>query len=122
MRALAAEAEAPARVYFTGGATAVLIGWRPATIGVDIKLVPEGDRLLRGIPRIKEALQVNVELASPEQFIPALAGWEERSLFIADEGRLAFYHYDSYGQALAKIERGHGQDLGVSARCSSGAW
>ena len=27
------------------------------------------------------------------------------------EGRLAFYHYDPYSQALAKIERGHAKDL-----------
>lgn len=70
MQALAAAAEAEGRVYLTGGATAVLIGWRPTTIDVDIKLVPEHDSLLRSIPRLKESLQINVELAAPDQFIP----------------------------------------------------
>jgi len=51
-----------------------------------------------------------VELASPADFIPALPGWEERSPFIAREGRLSFHHYDFYSQALAKIERGHARD------------
>ena len=45
MRALGTEAEASTRVYFTGGATAVRLGWRASTIDVDIKMVPETDRL-----------------------------------------------------------------------------
>jgi hypothetical protein len=48
---------------------------------------------------------------SPTHFIPELPGWRERSLFIVREGRLSFYHYDPYSQALAKIERGHAKDL-----------
>ena len=36
MRALGAEADEEARLYFTGGATAVLFGWRRSTIDVDI--------------------------------------------------------------------------------------
>lgn len=111
MRALGAEADEEVRIYFTGGTTAVLFGWRPTTIDVDLKLVPESERLLRAIPRLKEQLSVNIELASPADFIPELRGWEERSLFIAQEGRVSFYHYDLYAQALAKIERGHNQDL-----------
>jgi hypothetical protein len=112
MRALAEAAEAAARVYFTGGATAVLIGWRPSTIDVDIKLVPEEDHLFRAIPRIKETLQINVELACPSDFIPVPPGWEDRSPFIASEGRLSFHHFDLYAQALAKVERSHTQDIG----------
>lgn len=111
MRALGEEAEAPARVYFTGGATAVLLGWRTSTIDVDVKIAPEHDRLFRAIPQIKERLRVNVELASPLDFIPVPRGWEERSPFIAQEGRLAFHHFDLCAQALAKIERSHAQDV-----------
>lgn len=111
MRALGSEAPTETRVYFTGGATAVLLGWRPTTIDVDIKIIPESDELLRAIPRIKESLTINVELASPADFIPVPSGWEERSRFIAHEGGTAFYHFDLYAQALAKVERGHTQDI-----------
>jgi hypothetical protein len=111
MRALAAEAEAAARVYFTGGATAVLFGWRTSTIDVDIKILPEHDRLFRALPRIKESLRINVELACPADFIPVRPGWEERSPFIASEGHLSFHHFDLYAQALAKVERSHAQDV-----------
>ena len=111
IRALGSEASTETRVYFTGGATAVLLGWRAATIDVDIKMIPESDELLRAIPRIKESLSINVELASPADFIPVPPGWEERSRFIAHEGRATFYHFDLYAQALAKVERGHAQDI-----------
>jgi hypothetical protein len=111
MRALGAEADQPGRVYLTGGATAVLLGWRASTIDVDIKIVPDVGSLFSALPRIKEALRINVELASPDQFIPALPGWQERSRFIDTHGRVSFFHYDFYAQALAKIERRHDQDI-----------
>lgn len=111
MLALGAQTREDTRVYFTGGATAVLFGWRGSTIDVDIKIVPDRDDLLRAIPPIKEDLHINVELASPLDFIPVPDGWEDRSPFIEQEGRAFFHHFDLYAQALAKIERGHSQDL-----------
>ena len=69
MEALGAEARTEARVFLVGGATAVLVGWRGSTIDIDMKVVPEDDRILRAIPRLKEELEVNVELASPDAFI-----------------------------------------------------
>ncbi|HEV3459755.1 MAG TPA: DUF6036 family nucleotidyltransferase [Thermoanaerobaculia bacterium] len=111
LRALGAEAESETRLYLTGGATAVLLGWRTSTIDIDVKLEPESDRLLRAIPLLKERLEVNVELASPGDFIPELPGWRERSPFAGREGKLSFHHYDFAAQALSKIERGHAQDL-----------
>jgi hypothetical protein len=111
MQTLGEEAEKDVRLYFTGGATAVLLGWRGSTVDVDIKIDPETDRLFRALPELKEKLSINIELASPDHFIPELPGWQERSLFVAREGRLSFYHYDLYAQALSKVERGHAQDL-----------
>src|SRR3989338_196069 len=95
------------RVYLTGGATAVLMDWRNSTIDIDIKPVPETDEIFRAIAVLKNEIDVNIELASPGEFIPPLPGWEERSIFIEKQGPLHFFHYDLYAQALAKIERGH---------------
>jgi len=111
MRELGRAARRPAHVYLTGGATAVLSGWRSTTIDVDLKAVPDDDAVLRAIPALKEALQINVELAAPSDFIPVAPGWEARSPFVGQEGPLAFHHFDLVAQALAKIERGHVQDL-----------
>jgi hypothetical protein len=107
---LGARSTAPGRVYFTGGATAVLLGWREATIDIDVAFEAGAEALLREIPRLKEELAINVELASPDHFIPALPGWRERSRFVRHEGAVDFFHYDFYAQALAKIERGHALD------------
>lgn len=110
MRAIGAAARQETRVYFTGGASAVLLGWRPATIDVDLVFEPERDEVFRAIADLKETLQINVELASPAHFLPPVPGWAERCVFIGREGRASFFHYDFYSQALAKIERGHAQD------------
>lgn len=110
MRALGREATVECRVYLTGGASAVLLGWRDSTLDADMTIFPDHDSVLRAIPRLKESLQINVEFAAPSHFIPALPNWEARSPFIAREGTVSFHHYDFYSQALAKIERAHGID------------
>src|SRR5277367_4252220 len=107
MAALGQQVRGKGRIYLTGGATAVLHGWRTMTIDIDIKPDPEPPGLFEAIASLKEELEVNVELASPDQFIPAIPGWRERSLFIATHGLIEFLHYDPYGQALAKLQRGH---------------
>jgi hypothetical protein len=111
MTALGQQVRGKGRVYLTGGATAVLHGWRTTTIDIDVKPDPEPAGLFEAIAKLKDELNVNVELASPDQFIPALPDWRERSLFIAVRGMVEFFHYDPYGQALAKLQRGHPRDL-----------
>jgi hypothetical protein len=41
MQELAAAARSPGKVYITGGATALLLGFREQTIDIDLKLDPE---------------------------------------------------------------------------------
>jgi len=108
IRALARElgsiARAPVRLYLTGGATAVIEGWRASTVDVDLRFEPEADELMRALPKLKESLAINIELASPPDFIPELPGWRERSPFLLSEGSVSLYHFDPYSQALSKIE------------------
>ena len=42
---------------------------------------------------------------------PVLPGWEDRSPFIDRIGCLSYHHFDPCAQMLAKIERGHTQDV-----------
>jgi hypothetical protein len=111
LRELGRRGRVAGRVYLTGGATAVLEGWRASTIDVDVRFEPEDDALLRCLPDLKEALDLNVELASPPDFIPELPGWRDRSPFVVREGRLDVHHFDPYSQVLSKIERGFDHDL-----------
>ena len=99
------------RVYLVGGASAVTVGWRSSTVDADLKLDPEPEGVFEAIAKLKDDLDMNVELAAPDDFIPPVPGWRERSPFIARHGPVDFFHYDFYGQALAKIERGHVTDL-----------
>ncbi|HEX7244742.1 MAG TPA: hypothetical protein VF245_04150 [Solirubrobacterales bacterium] len=66
------------RMYLTGGATAVLEGWRDSTIDIDVRFEPDSDSALQEIKKLKERLGVNVELASPLDFIPPLPDWQSR--------------------------------------------
>jgi hypothetical protein len=111
MQELAAAALSPGKVYFTGGATALLLGFRDQTIDIDLKLDPEPAGAFEAIAALKNELNLNVELASPDDFIPPAADWRERSRHIASIGPVQFFHYDFAHQALAKLERGHAQDL-----------
>ncbi|MBX3243339.1 MAG: hypothetical protein KF685_02590 [Acidobacteria bacterium] len=111
MNSLGSKARRPVRVYFTGGTTAVLFGWRDTTIDIDLRFEPDLDELYRELPLLKEKIGINIELASPSDFIPVLPGWEDRSKYIDRKGKIDFYHYDPYSQALSKIERGHAQDI-----------
>lgn len=110
MRALGREASGPLQVYLVGGSTAVLEGWRDATIDVDLAFSHSDDAVLRALSRLKDTFDINVELASPADFIPMKPGWQDRSPFVAQEGVVTFRHFDLYAQALAKIERGHEMD------------
>jgi hypothetical protein len=67
------------RMYLTGGATAVLEGWRESTVDIDVRFEPGADAALERIRDPKEELSLNVELASPLDFLPPLPGWQERS-------------------------------------------
>ncbi len=110
MVALGKSVRGEGRIYLTGGATALMHGWRPTTIDVDLKADPEPQGWFEALAKLKDGLAINVELACPDQFVPALPGWRERSIFIARHGSIDFYHYDPYGQALSKLERAHERD------------
>jgi hypothetical protein len=111
MEALGGRVRGAGRVYLTDGATAVLHGWRPTTVDIDLKMDPEPAGAFEALATLKDELDVNVELATPDHFIPELPGWAARSLFIAQYGAVEFFHYDPIAQALSKIERGHARDI-----------
>jgi hypothetical protein len=102
------------RVYFVGGGTAVLQGWRASTIDAD--LYSDKDEIFHDVQGIKERLQLNIEFARPEDFVPALAGSNDRHVFIETVGKVSFYHYDPYAQLLSKVVRGFERDIADAKR------
>lgn len=111
MKALGREAKGSGSIYFTGGASALLIGWRESTVDIDIRLDPEPPGIFQAIAKLKRELNLNIELASPQDFLPPLPGWRDRSLFIGKWGQISFYHYDFTAQALSKLSRGFDRDI-----------
>jgi len=97
------------RVYLVGGGTAVAAGWRNATIDADLHA--DDEAVFRDIQGIKERLELNIEFARPEHYVPPLDGSENRHVFVDRAGDVEFYHYDPYAQLLSKVVRGFRKDL-----------
>jgi hypothetical protein len=111
MKALGREAYGSGTIYFTGGVSALLMGWRSSTVDIDMRLDPEPPGIFQAIAKLKQELDINIELASPQDFLPPLPGWRDRSIFIGRQGAISFYHYDFTAQALAKLSRGYDRDM-----------
>jgi hypothetical protein len=112
----------PGRLYLVGGTTMVYEGFRATT--VDIHVLVEADTpgaIIAAIRSLKDVLDMNVEFASPRDFIPLPAGWRERSIYVGRYAALDVFHFDLYSMALSKIERGTERDFqDVVALVSSG--
>ena len=52
MEAIGKQVKKGGKIYLTGGATAVLLGWRESTIDIDLKLIPDSDELFQAIARL----------------------------------------------------------------------
>ena len=111
LRALGARVTGPGTAYLTGGATALLHGWRDTTNDVDLSFDPEPGGVFEAIGALKNELDINVELASPAHFVPEVPGWRERSPSVARFGPLEVRHYDLRAPALFKLARGLDRDL-----------
>ena len=111
MKRLGRESRGPGRIHLVGGASGLLLGWRARSVGVGLKLDPEPAGVFQAVARAKDALDMNIELAALDDFLPAVPGWRDRSALIASHGPVQFFRYDFYAQAIAKIERGHDRDL-----------
>lgn len=98
-------------LYLVGGSSAVVVGWRASTRDVDMRPEPDSDELLRTLHDLKRELDINIELASPLDFLPELDGWRDRSPYLGSWGSLHVRHLDFRLQALAKLERGLDTDL-----------
>lgn len=96
-------------LYLTGGSTSILYGMREGTIDIDI--AGDMDELFSHISKLKEKLQINIEMVKPTDFIPSLPGEDSRHIRIDTFGKTTFMHFDPYAQAFSKIVRGHQTDI-----------
>jgi hypothetical protein len=79
----------PGRLYLTGGAALVHRSIRPGqTLDIDIQITVDPANLTAQIAQLKQQLNMNIEFASPGDFMPLSAQWETRSQFIKRYDRL----------------------------------
>lgn len=104
----------PGRIYLVGGTTMVYEGLRQQTLDIDLAIEVDNQdhsAFIAVVRELKNTLSLNIEEASPADFIPLPAGYKERSQYVGRYGQLDVFHFDLYSTALSKIERGTGEDI-----------
>lgn len=103
----------PGRLYLVCGAALVHAGVRPGftqDINIQVGGANESEFII-GIQRLIQQMQINVEFASPQDFIPLPSQWEAHAQFVARYGQIDVFYFDFYSIALSKIERGTTRDI-----------
>ena len=102
----------PGRLYLTGGAALVHRGIRPGqTLDIAIQITVDPGNLTAQIAQLKQKMNMNIEFASPGDFIPLPTQWEARSLFIKRYDQVDVFYFDWYSIALSKMQRANRQDV-----------
>ena len=120
LQALGRRMRRPVRFYLVGGSVLIDLGLRAATL--DIDYVADADdpaalaELEQAIRALKNELDVNVEPASPGDFLPIPRSVLARSRYVERHGPVSVYYYDLPSQVIAKAARGLEQDLDDAVR------
>lgn len=103
----------PGRLYLAGGAALVHMGLRPgSTLDIDVVIeTTDEDEMVKAIRRLVEQMQLNIEFASPGDFIPLPSQWMAQARYIGRYGSVDAFYFDFYSLALSKISRGSDRDL-----------
>jgi hypothetical protein len=103
----------PGRLYLVEGTALVHAGVRPGfTQDIDIQVsgANEGE-LIVAVQRLIQQMQINIEFASPADFIPLPSQWEMHAQYVGRYGGVDVFYFDFYSIALSKIERGNSRDI-----------
>ena len=85
-------------------------------------MVPDLDRVFRSIPEIKERLQINIELASPDDFIPVREGWRTGARSSPRKDIWSFVISTCMHKRCRRSSAGMRRTWATSGRCWLVAW
>ena len=103
------------RFYLVGGVVLIDLRLRETTLDVDF--VADADEaealaeLEQAIRRLKDELDINVEPASPADFLPIPPSVLARSRYVDRFGPVSVYYYDIPSLVIAKAARALERDL-----------
>ncbi len=104
----------PGTLYLVGGTSLLLVAAKDSTFDIDVQFeVPDEyhGEFIGCLRQVSRELELPVEKASPEQFIPLPAGYQDRQRYIGRFGLLDVFHFDFYSVALSKLHRGNEKDF-----------
>jgi hypothetical protein len=110
----------PIRFYLVGDSVMVELGLRGSTL--DIDYVADSDdpaalaELEQAVRALKEELDVNVEPASPADFLPIPRSVLDRSRFVGRYGSVDLFYYHPPSLVIVKVARGLELDLADAER------
>jgi len=120
LHALGRRLRRPVRFYLVGGSVLIDLGLRAATL--DIDYVAEADDPMAladlevAIRALRDELDVNVEPASPADFLPVPRSVLDRSRYVGRHGPVSVYYYHLPTLVIAKAARGLEQDMADAER------
>ena len=100
--------------YLVGRSSLLLVAGKTSTFDIDVQFSTSHEHhaeFIRCLRTVSREMAILVELASPEQFIPLQAGFQERYQFVGQYGSLDVFHFDYYCIALGKVHRGNEKDF-----------
>jgi hypothetical protein len=120
LTALGRRVRRPVLFYLVGGCVLIEFGLRVATFGIDYVAEADDpaalDELEQAIRVLKDELDINVEPASPADFLPLPRSVLSRSRFVEQHGRVEVFYFHLPSQVIAKAARGLEQDLADAER------
>lgn len=103
----------PGRLYLAGGAALVHRGVSAGStqdIHIEISGNNEGE-MMDAIRQLIQQLNINIELASPRDFIPLPKHWMAQSQYVGRYGAVDVFYFDFNSIALSKMQRGSTLDI-----------
>lgn len=113
LHTLARQFQQPSNLYLTGNAVLVHMGLRASTTNILQLVVETADEssLVALMQRCAEALHLNLEFTSPEDYIPIPWNWQDQARYIGPYGYIDVFYFDFVSLALSKIALGSELDL-----------